>query len=133
MLLKVKFNDQSEAKPFKGGPNHTKKYEILLKKTLNAWEWAVIYGHGVNAPILHYYHHTTGLNQLNLEQYQRALNSEKVNLYIVFTSQEKKRRGNDSGETVYNSTINAMASYFTKGVAKVMAYKNNKLVETYKG
>lgn len=131
MLLKIKFNNQNEAKPFKGGQNHTIKYERLLKKTQSTWQWAVIYSHGSNSKILHYYHHATGLEQLTLERYKKALNSQKINLYIVFTPQEKRIRGIDSGETVLNSTLEEMPSYFKKGVAKIMAYQNNKLIQTY--
>ncbi len=131
MLLKIKFFDQSDAKPFKGGAHHTKKFERLLKKTLTKWHWATIYGHGPHSPILHYYHNSMGLNQLNKKQFLQALNSEQINLYIVYTPDEKKRRGSESGQSIPNKSLEAMASYYTKGVSKVMAYQNNELIQTY--
>lgn len=131
MLLRIQYNNNPKTNAFKGGPNHLKKYERELKKHLGAWKWATIYAHGKGAGILYYYHHTTGMDRLNKKQYQAAINSEQINLYIVYTPEEKKRRGTEQGQSIPNKSLAQMRSYYTKGVAKVMAFRNNKLIETY--
>lgn len=130
MLLKIKFQDKIQAKPFKGGHNHTPKFERLLKKTQGQWTWATIYASGKNAEILHYYHFSKGLERLNLNQYKEALKGEKVNLYIIFNKEGKQQRGTEKGQTILNSTLEQMDNFINKNVLKIQAYKNNLLIKT---
>lgn len=133
MLLKIQFIDKLDATPFKGSKHFAvKNFEILLKKHLYKWEWAIIYDHKKNGQILYYYHHTTGLNRLDKKEYKEALNSGQIHLYIIYNAIGRKDRQTDSGQTIVNSSLEEMHTFCTRNVMQINAYQNNILIKTLK-
>lgn len=104
------------------------KFERNLKKNLGAWEYAIIYHNGEK---LHYYHNSTGVLKLDLEQYKKQLNKSRINLYLVPTQEYKNRTGQHRFKPVYGASIQDMPNYCNDDVLKVIAYLDNKVIRTY--
>lgn len=123
-LLLAKFRDKSEMQPFINVK--TKRIpKILQTRGTSNWEYATLMQDG---SVKAYYYHTTGTDPISLEQYQKALGSDRINFYIIYTHEHKLKTGRSQGRTVTNKTLAEMPNYWNDSVLKVQAYRANRLI-----
>lgn len=132
ILLRVKFFDNQEQKPFYGSrtiEQSLKSFKVFLKKCQDKWEYAVAYQNG---SIHCYFHKNKGTDELDKEQYFKEIQESRINLYIVYKLEYKLRTGNHSGTTVLNSSIDDVKALYTNDVEKILVYQNNRVISIYK-
>jgi hypothetical protein len=123
-LLLAKFRDKSEMQPFVNVK--TKRIpKILQTRGTSNWEYATLMQGG---RVKAYYYHTTGTDPISLEEYQKALGSDRINFYIIYTHEHKVKTGRSQGRTVTNRTLAEMPNYWNDSVLKVQAYRANRLI-----
>lgn len=130
-LIRIKYDNAREEASLRGISTlegSITKFEANLKKNLGAWEYAIIYHKGNK---FHYYHHSTGVEKLDYEQYKKQINKTRINLYIVPTQEYKDRTGQQRFKPVYGAKIADMPNYYNDDVLKVLAYLNNRVIRTY--
>lgn len=131
ILLRVKFFDNQEEKPFRGSKTleqSLKNFKIFLKKCADKWEYAVVYKDG---SIHCYFHKNKGIQELDKQQYTNELKESQINLYLVYKLEHKLRTGNHNGKSIFNSSIEDVKGLFTNEVEKILVYQNNKVISTY--
>lgn len=131
-LLRIKFFDNEEEKPFRGSKNleqTLRSFKAFLKKCATKWEYAIMYKDG---NIYCYFHKSEDTNELNKEQYIKCLRETQINLYVVYTLDYKRRVGSDKAKTILNSSIEDVKSLYNQDVEKILVYQNGKITATYK-
>lgn len=131
ILLRVKFFDNQEEKPFYGSKTierSLKSFKVFLKKCQDKWEYAVVYKDG---SIHCYFHKNKDIQELDKQQYTNELKESQINLYLVYKLEHKLRTGNHQGKSIFNSSIEDVKSLFTNEVEKILVYQNNKVISTY--
>lgn len=131
ILLRVKFFDNTEEKPFLGSKTIEKSlrsFKIFLNKCASKWEYAIAYKDG---SIYCYFHKNKGTEELDKQQYNNELQQSQINLYIVYNLDYKRRVGSDKGKPLFNMSIDDVKSLYTQDVEKILVYQNKKVVATY--
>lgn len=130
-LLRVKFFDNQEEKPFIGVKTieeSLRRFKIFLGKCTDKWEYATVYSNGT---LYCYFHKNKGVEELDKQQYIKEFKQSQINLYIVYKFEYKKRTGNNSGKSIFNSSIEDVKSLFNSDVEKILVYQNNQIISTY--
>lgn len=130
-LLKIKYDNAEGEASLRGSATlwgSIRNFEKNLRKNQGTWEYAVFYHNGKKE---HYYHHSTGIERLNVKEYNQQLNKTRINIYIVPTQEYKDRTGQQRFKPVYGAKIEDMPNYYNDDVLKVIAYLNNKPIRTY--
>lgn len=131
ILLRVKFFDNTEEKPFLGSKTIEKSlrsFKIFLNKCADKWEYAIVYKDGI---IHSYFHKNKGTEEIDKQQYIKELQESQINLFIVYTLDYKRRVGSDKGKSIFNASIDDVKPLYTNDVEKILVYKNKAVIATY--
>jgi hypothetical protein len=123
-LFRVKFVDAEDMKPFKNVEDK-RLQKILESRGTNNWQRAIMYKDGKPKE---YYHISKGLQALTHKQFLTAINEDRVNLYIIYTHEHKKKTGDSRGKSIKNACVEEMPTYWNENVLKIQAYHKRKVI-----
>lgn len=140
--LKIRFKDGKWCPPFysidldrttQGNLNQErgihKLEQRVLKKYLSSFDFAILYNKS-NNEILHYYHHSKGIQQLDKAEYAKLVAGDSktlFNLYLV-PGRSLRTSGNIKGQSIFGVAKEDVAQYWNVDLAKILLYRGKKLV-----
>jgi hypothetical protein len=115
----------------KGGERELKRLERFMQNHIGQWQYAIVIdprlpnGEGV----IHYYLESQGTARLSKERYNQLLAKQEIPIYIVYTQEEKRRKGSDNGLAAKVNSLDEVASRYEPGkVDHILVYDQNRVM-----
>jgi len=94
---------------------------IFLKG--KTYEWAILYDNKT-ASIIHYYHPTRNTQQLNKNEYSKAIGKTALKLYLIYNAAYKMKTGRTKGLSVPIKELTEVEQYWNTDIERIMIYQN---------
>lgn len=94
------------------------------------YEWAVLYDNKTKK-VQHYYHPTRNTQQLDKQDYFKALGKASLKLYIIYNAAYKLRTGRTKGLSMPLKDLSEVAQYWNADIERIMIYKNGQHTQNF--